>query len=94
VHAAIDTAADVIVMAKHGVDGVYTADPHLDTGARFLTRISATEALERKLSIMDAGALTLARDHAKQIHVVPADDPDSVRLAIEGKEIGSIIDPR
>ena len=93
VHAAIDTAADVIIMAKHGVDGVYTADPHVTPDARFLTRLSATEALERKLRVMDSSALTLARDHAKNIHVVPADHPNSVRLAVEGKEIGSVIDP-
>jgi uridylate kinase len=94
VHAAIDTTAEVIVMAKHGVDGVYTADPRHDPGARFIGRLSASDALNRKLRVMDASALTLARDHTKYIHVVPADDPNSVRLAIEGKEIGTVIDPR
>jgi uridylate kinase len=94
VHAAIDTTADVIIMAKHGVDGVYTADPGHEPNARFIARLTATEALERKLRIMDSSALTLARDHHKYIHVVPADDANSVRHAIEGKEIGSVIDPR
>jgi uridylate kinase len=93
VHAAIDMTAEVILMAKHGVDGVYTADPKHVPDARFMARLSATEALERKLRVMDASALTLARDHGKCIHVVSADDPNSVRLAVEGKEIGSVIDP-
>ncbi|MCO5993968.1 amino acid kinase family protein [Actinoallomurus rhizosphaericola] len=93
VHAAIDTMADVIVMAKHGVDGIYEKDPRRHSDARFLPSVTASEALRRNLRIMDASALTLARDHGKTIHVVGAADPNAVKYAVEGKEIGSIVQP-
>jgi uridylate kinase len=93
IHAAIDTGAAAVIMAKHDTDGVYTADPRKDSRAVFLPEISATEALNRQLQVMDPSALTLAREHGKEIHIVNADDPNNIKYVIEGKEIGSVIRP-
>ncbi|GAA2128809.1 amino acid kinase family protein [Actinomadura napierensis] len=94
VHAAIDTMAEVVIMSKHGTDGVYNDDPRVVKNARFLPSLSASQALARKLRVMDSTALSLARDHSKYIHVVPAADPNSVQYAVEGKEVGSVITPQ
>jgi uridylate kinase len=93
VYAAIDTHAEVIIMAKHGTDGVYDADPVEHPDARLIPELTASDALASKLGVMDSAALTLALDFGKLIHVVAAKDPNCVRLAVEGKEIGSIIQP-
>lgn len=93
IHAAIDTDADMVVMCKHGVDGVHEADPKAEPGARFLPELTASYALTSRLAVMDSAALALAREHSMRIHVIPASDPSAIRHAIEGKEIGSLILP-
>jgi uridylate kinase len=94
VQAAYDTGADVVIMAKNRVDGVYAADPQDYPDAKFLPELTASEALEMKLRVMDRGAMKLARSCNKLIHVVGAKDPNSIRYAIAGEEIGSRIHPR
>jgi uridylate kinase len=93
VQTADDIKADVVIMAKNGVEGVLEADPRHHANPELIPELTASEALEKKLRVMDFGAMTLARGCNIPIHVVGADDPNSVRLAIEGKEIGSIIYP-
>ena len=93
VHAAIDTDAPAVIMAKHGVDGVCSDDPKLNPAATLIPVLTASEAIDRHLRIMDTTALTLARDHAKQIHVIPATETYGPRYVLEGKEIGSRILP-
>src|SRR3984893_7021301 len=55
--------AEVILMAKNGVEGVYSADPALDPQAEFIPRITHMDAIERRLEIMDATALTLCMEN-------------------------------
>ncbi|MER7007165.1 hypothetical protein ABT297_29570 [Dactylosporangium sp. NPDC000555] len=94
VHAAIDTHADAIVMSKYGVDeGVYDADPRRNPRARFLPKLTASQALAQGLAFMDAAGLAMARDYAKRIFVVPASDMANIRYLIEGKDIGSVVLP-
>ncbi len=96
VDAAIDTGSPAVIMSKHGVDGVYTSDPRdpfYGPEASFVPSVAATEALERKLGIMDAAALVLARDHGKIIHIVSATEAYAPCYILEGKEIGSRIVP-
>jgi uridylate kinase len=96
VDAAIDTEAPVVIMSKHGVDGVYTSDPHDPRdgeAALFIPELTVSEALEQNLQVMDAAALSLARRHGKLIHVIPAAETYAPRYVLEGKEIGSRIIP-
>jgi uridylate kinase len=93
VQSSIDTYADAIVMAKHGTDGVCEADPKDMPNARVIPKLTASEALDWNLRVMDTDALELARDHNKCILVVGADNPNNVRYALEGKQIGSVIYP-
>ena len=93
VHAAIDMGAEAVIMAKHGVDGVFSADPQLNPDAEFLPQVTASEALTQRLSIMDAAALDIALKHGVQIHVINAKDPANIQYVIAGKEIGSVVLP-
>src|ERR671921_2933772 len=59
----LELDADVMLMAKNKVDGVYSDDPNVNRDARRYARISHQEALERNLRVMDASALALCRDN-------------------------------
>ncbi|MGW4059206.1 amino acid kinase family protein [Amycolatopsis sp. NPDC004747] len=93
VSAAIDAHADAVIMAKYGVDGVYDRDPRRTEGAVFLPELTVSDALAKKLAVMDATALTMAQAGKVPIHVIPADETSGVRYVIEGKKFGSKILP-
>ena len=60
---AAEMHVDIILMAKNGVDGVYSADPRLNPDAERFSHISYTDALQRGLKVMDGTALTLCMDN-------------------------------
>jgi uridylate kinase len=94
VSAAVDTAADVVIMSKFGVDGVYDRDPRrYPEKAVMLPELNASEALARKLAVMDGTALTMAISGRTPIHVIPADEVSGARYVIEGKKFGSKVLP-
>ena len=84
---AVEIHAEAILMAKNGVEGVYTADPRDGPRrAMLIAEITHMEALQRGLRVMDATALTLCMENRLPIHVFNMDDerehrPDSVRRA-------------
>ena len=61
---AAELHAEVILMAKQGVDGVYDADPRQDPKARRYDRVGYDEALQRNLRVMDQTAIALCRENA------------------------------
>ena len=88
---AAEISADLILMAKNGVDGVYTADPRLDPSARRFDRISYQEVLERDLRIIDAAAITLCRDNGVPIIVFDVDHSGNIQRAARGENVGTLI---
>ena len=83
---ALEMHAETILMAKNGVEGVYTADPKQDPDAEFIPEITAREALQRGLKVMDSTALSLCMDNQLPINVFNMNDesqhrPDSLRRA-------------
>ena len=60
---ALEMHSEIILMAKNGVEGVYTADPKEDPNAEFIPEITAREALQRGLKVMDSTALSLCMDN-------------------------------
>src|SRR4051795_9094545 len=87
---AAEMGADAILMAKHGVRGVYDGDPRVDTEARFLPRLSHLEAIERGLKVMDTTALSLCMDNRLTIHVFELADGNVARV-VNGEEVGTVI---
>jgi uridylate kinase len=88
---AAELSADLILMAKNGVDGVYSADPRLDTSAMRFDQIGYQEVLERDLRIIDAAAITLCRDNSVPIIVFDVDHDGNIQRAARGENVGTLI---
>ncbi|MDR1118058.1 MAG: UMP kinase [Bifidobacteriaceae bacterium] len=88
---ALETHCQVLLMAKNGVDGVYTADPQVDPTARKLTRITYGEALALNLRVVDAAAFSLCMDNKLPMVVFGLEGPGQVRRALEGERLGTLL---
>ena len=91
VQRAIETHCQAIFAAKHGVDGVFTADPKKDPKAQRFKSVSFTEVLHRDIRIMDQSAMLLARDHNLPIHLFNFDQPRAVQSLLNGRDIGTFV---
>ncbi|HKI93590.1 MAG TPA: UMP kinase [Gaiellaceae bacterium] len=87
---ALEIGADAILMAKHGVKGVYDNDPRRVESAVFLPRLTHLEAIERGLKVMDTTALSLCMDNRLTIHVFELADGNIARI-VAGDDVGTII---
>ena len=88
---ALETHCQVVMMAKNGVDGVYTADPRKDPDAQLIKRITYDEALAKGLKVVDAAAFSLCRENKLPMVVFGLDGKDSVRRALEGERMGTLV---
>lgn len=88
---AIEIGAEVLLMSKNNVDGIYTADPHKNPQAKKLTKITHLEALNLRLQVMDATALSLCLENKLPIIVFDLQAPRSVERAVSGESIGSLV---
>jgi len=86
---ALEIHAEAILMAKNGVEGVYTADPHLDDSAEFLPEITHREALERSLRVMDSTALSLCMDNDLPICVFNMNADGNIDRIVSGDRVGT-----
>jgi uridylate kinase len=87
---ALEIGADAILMAKHGVEGVYDGDPRQDPDAEFLPELTHLQAIERGLKVMDTTALSLCMDNLLPIHVFALAE-GNIRRVVEGERVGTII---
>jgi uridylate kinase len=88
---AIEINADVLLMAKNKVDGMYTADPRKNPKAEKFDTITHHEALKLRLKIMDSTALSLCMDNQLPIIVFDLSAKDSLVQAVQGKHIGTLV---
>ena len=88
---AIEIGADVLLMAKNNVDGIYSADPLKDPGAEKFDKITHLDALNRRLGVMDATALSLCLDHKLPIIVFDLQADRSMERTILGEPIGTLV---
>ena len=88
---ATEIHAEAILMAKNGVDGVYTADPNEDPEAVLIPRISHMEALQRGLRVMDATALTLCMENDLPLYVFDMDDERNIDRIVCGERVGTLV---
>ncbi len=91
VQRAIETRAEALLAAKSGTDGIYTADPNLDPGARRYVHMGYDTVVHQNLKVMDQSAVILARDHALPLHVFNFDLPDAMWRICQGEDVGTII---
>lgn len=88
---ALEIHAEVILMAKHGVEGVFDADPGRVPDAQFIAAISHREAIERNLRVMDSTALSLCADNDLPIHVFNMADEGNIDRIVCGEQVGTIV---
>jgi uridylate kinase len=88
---AAEVHCEAILMAKNGVEGVYTADPRTDPSAELITEITHMEAIERRLRVMDSTALTLCMENRLPIHVFNMDDERNIVRIVSGERIGTLV---
>ena len=88
---ALEIGAEVILMGKNNVDGVYDADPNVYPEARRYATLTFQEALERNLRVMDQAALALCRENDLPLIVFDLLQPGNIERAVLGQEIGSLV---
>jgi uridylate kinase len=88
---AVEVHAEAILMAKNGVDGVYSADPNIDPAAEFIPEITHMDAVRRGLRVMDATALTLCSENRLPIHVFNMDDERNIDRILSGERVGTLV---
>ena len=93
VQRAIEVRAEAILLAKHGVDGIYDSDPRTNPNARRYDSLGYNDVLERDLRVMDQTAIVLARDHGLPLHVFDFDERDAITKICHGENRGTYISP-
>ena len=88
---AFEIGAEVLLMAKNGVDGIYNADPQKNPKAKKFNIISYDKALQLRLKATDATAMSLCMEQNLPILVFDIDAPQSIVHAVQGDIIGTIV---
>ena len=87
---ASEIGAQVILKATK-VDGVYDSDPVKNPGAKRFTHITYSEALSRRLQVMDSTAFSLCMDNRVPIIIFDMNTPDNIRRVILGEKVGTLV---
>jgi uridylate kinase len=88
---ALETRCEVVLMAKQGVDGVYTADPRKDPTATKLDEVTFQEALQQGLRIADATAFALCMENKMPMIVFGAEEEGAIARIVAGEKIGTLV---
>ncbi|HEX5090508.1 MAG TPA: UMP kinase [Nocardioides sp.] len=91
VQRALETRCDVVLVAKSGVDGVYSADPHVDPTATKFDELTYDEAISRDLRIMDQTAFTLCSENKLPMIVFGMETEGNILRAVQGERIGTLV---
>jgi uridylate kinase len=88
---AAEVHAEVVLMAKNGVEGVYTADPAVQADAEFIPEITHKEALTRGLQVMDSTAFALCMDNNLPIVVFNMAGGENIDKIVSGERVGTLV---
>lgn len=86
---AAEIDADIILLAKKGVDGIYDSDPNINSDAKKFDNLTYREILNKNLKIMDATATTLCMDNNIPLQVFGIDEEDAMYKVVCGEDIGT-----
>ena len=87
-----EIGAEAILMGKNGVDGVYSADPKLDSTAIKYDKLSYMDIMNKGLTIMDSTAITFCMDNHLPIIVFSIDEADNIVKVVSDSNLGTIIE--
>lgn len=88
---ALETHCDELLIAKNGVDGVYTADPRTDPEAKLLENVTYEQALSEQLKVVDAAAFALGQENNLTMRVFGMNEPGNITKALMGERIGTLV---
>ncbi len=88
---ALEIGADALLLAKSGVDGVYSADPRKDQSATKFDYISYNDVLSKSLAVADAAAFSLCRENNLPIVVFNLLQNGNIARAVRGEAIGTLV---
>lgn len=88
---AAEVNADVILMAKNNVDGVYDADPRQDANATKFDNLSHLDVIAKGLKVMDSTASSLSMDNDIPLVVFNLNEPGNIRRVVLGESIGTVV---
>jgi uridylate kinase len=88
---ALEIHADIVLMSKNGVDGVYSADPRVDPNAQKLETATFQEILQRGLRVADQAAFSLCEENKLPMLIFGAEGDDTIVRAVSGERIGTLI---
>src|SRR6202000_3577101 len=88
---AAEVHAEIVLMAKNGIEGVYTADPAKDPNAEFIPEITHKEALTRGLQVMDSQAFAVCMDNNLPIIVFNMAGGQNINRIVSGERVGTLV---
>ncbi len=88
---ALETHCDRLLIAKSGVDGIYTADPKKDPTATKIDALTFDEALSQGLQILDAAAFALCKENGLPMLVFGMEGEGNITRALRGEKIGTLV---
>ena len=88
---ALEIDAEVVLVAKNGVDGVYDSDPRTNPDAKKIDRLTYLDALQRELKVVDSTAFSLCMDNKMPMMVFGMQPQGNVTRAILGERIGTLV---
>lgn len=88
---ALETRCSELLVAKNGVDGIYTADPRTNPDAEKLDFVTYSDALVRGLKVVDAAAFSLCQDNNLNMRVFGMNEPGNVTSALLGQKTGTLV---
>ena len=91
---ALEIKADVVLMSKNGVDGVYDADPKKTKNARRYEKLTYDEVIARDLQVMDTAAIALCRDFNMPLRIYDISRAGDLMRILQGKQIGTLVHGR
>ncbi|BDR58388.1 UMP kinase [Xylocopilactobacillus apicola] len=89
---ALEINADVILMGKNGVDGVYSDDPNINPDAVKYEQITHMDIIQKGLKVMDKTASSLALENNIPLIVFDLNDPENITRIVRGESIGTLIE--
>ncbi len=90
---ALEIRADQVLMAKSGVDGVYTSDPKVDAEAKKFDHLTYDEAIIKNIRVMDLTAMTMCKDNNLDMLVFGMEGDGNVTRALLGESLGTVVTP-
>ncbi len=86
-----EIGAEIVMMAKNNVDGVYDSDPKYNKDAKMYTELTFEEILSKNLKVMDATAASLCKDNKLGIIVFNMNVDGNITKAVKGEKIGTLV---